>query len=125
MKGYIALTTVLIIVPLLVLTGINTLYQNITYLSVSKMDYDYQLLKVGSESCLEEIVYYIKRNPFFTGDHLISIGDTECNVNIQNKAGFPGVKVLSFVSHDNVGAEYSFIKELDTNSNPFEIINIE
>lgn len=125
MKGYIALTTVLIVVPLLLLTGINTLYQNITYLSVSKMDYDYQLLKITSESCLEETVYYIKRNPLFVGDYVVSIGDAQCDINIQNKVGYPGIKTLYLDAQDNTGSKVTFTKELNTNSNPFEIVNIE
>ena len=35
-KGYIALTTVLVVLPLLLLTGINLVYENITEMVVVK-----------------------------------------------------------------------------------------
>ena len=125
MKGYVALTAVLIIVPLLLLTGVNSLYENITTLSVTKMNYDSQILRINAETCLEETVYQIKRNPTFTGMYEITETNWSCSVDIQNKIGFSGVKSLTIVATDINDTKVTLEKELDTNEDPFKLANIQ
>jgi len=124
MKGYIALTTVLVILPLLLLAGMNSLYKSTTTLIVAKMSYDYGILKSNSETCLEEAVYKIKRGSAYTGTFNL-LGDSwSCTVTITNKDGFTGVKIIDILSSDENGTLYKTIKELNTNTDPFEISNI-
>ena len=59
-NGYIALTTVLVIIPLLLATGIDLAYRSITNALVSKLEFDHNMLEVNAESCLEESVRKIK-----------------------------------------------------------------
>jgi len=125
MKGYVALTAILVIIPLLLLTGVNSLYENITTLSVSKMNYDSQILKINAETCLEETVYMIKRNPIFIGAFQITQANWSCNVDIQNKIGFNGIKILNIVATDINSAKVSLKRELNTNTNPFELSNLQ
>jgi len=124
MKGYIALTTILIIVPLLLLTGVNTLYDSITSLSISKMSYDSQILRANSESCLEESVYRIKRDPDLIGDITLTEDDWSCVINVVDKAGFPGSKTLTITSEDVNGMKFTVRKEIDTTTNPFKLTNL-
>lgn len=125
MKGYVALTTILIIVPLLLLTGVESVYRSLTTIIVGKMNYDYQILKIDSDSCLEESVYKIKRNHNLTGNIQIPTGDFICNVSINNKAGVTGIKIIEIVVTDSNGVKVVVNKELNTNTNPFEITNLE
>jgi len=123
MKGYVALTAILVIVPLLLLTGVNSLYENITTLSITKMNYDSQILRTNAETCLEETVYMIKRNPSFTGIFQINQTNWNCNVDIQNKIGFSGVKIMTIVTTDNNNTKLTLKRELNTSTNPFELTN--
>lgn len=122
-KGYIALTTVLVILPLLLVTGIDSLYKNTTSLIVGKMNYDYQILRSNSETCLEEAVYKIKRGGTYTGTFNISMGNWSCNVIVSDKVGFSGIKVINISSSDINDVKFSTTKELNINSEPFEISN--
>ena len=120
MKGYVALTTILIITPLLLLMGINSLYSNITTLSVSKMNFDSQRLSINSDTCLEEAIYKIKRNRSFVGDLEIIKDDWSCSTNIADKQGEIGIKIITVVTIDE-SVKLTIKRELNTNSNPFEI----
>jgi hypothetical protein len=125
MKGYVALTSVLSIVPLLLLTGISSLYKNISMLSVGRMNYDSQILKSHTETCIEETVYRIKRNPLLTGEISLSGVGWTCIVNITEKEGYTNVKTLRITTSDLNGVKSTIKKELDTNPSPFVISNTE
>lgn len=124
MKGYVALTTVIIIIPLLLLTGIDTLYKNMTTLIVGKMNYDAQILRNNSESCLEETVYRLKRNRTYIGDFTISLENINCEISITDKTDNPGIKIISIQASDTSDIYITIEKELNTNTDPFEISNI-
>ena len=83
-KGYIALTTVLVVLPLLLLTGINLVYENITEMVAGKMRFDYNILELNAETCLEESVRKIKFNPQYTGTLNFSLTGWSCEVTVQN-----------------------------------------
>jgi len=125
MKGYVALTTVLIIIPLLLITGVTSLYDNITVLSVSRYNYDSQVLRVNSQTCIEESIYKIKRSISFTGVLNISKENWSCVINISDKQGYTGIKILDISVEDINNTKLSLKKELDTNTNPFTLKNIE
>jgi hypothetical protein len=124
LKGYVALTTVLVIIPLLLITGINSVYSNLTTLMIGKMNYDYELLKLNGKTCLEESVYKIKWNPSFTGTVTVDIDDWYCISDITDKTGEPGVKIIDMQLSDLNDIEINIVKELNTNTNPFELSNI-
>jgi hypothetical protein len=124
MKGYIALTTVLVILPVLLLIGINSLYKNTTTLIVAKMSYDYETLRSNSETCLEEAVYKIKRGGTYTGSFNLSMDNWNCTVTVTDKVGFPGIKVIDISSTDTNDTQYNTTKELNINTDPFELSNI-
>lgn len=124
LKGYVALTTVIVIIPLLLLAGIDSVYNNMTSLLVGKMNYDYQILKNNSETCLEESIYKIKWNPTYTGDITIEMEDWSCVSTITDKDGEPGIKIINMELLDSNNITISVAKELNTNTNPFELSNI-
>lgn len=122
--GYIALTTVLVILPLLLLTGIDSIYTNISLLISGKMQYDYNNLEINAESCLEESVYKIKKNRAFTGPLTITRDEWNCTSQISDKVDNLGVKIIEIIAVDNNQNYVRFSKELNTNTDPFEISNI-
>ena len=124
MKGYVALTTILVILPLLLLAGVDSVYKNLTSLLVGKMSYDFQVLQTSEETCLEESVYRIKRSANYVGDFSISQQDWECNVNVANKEGSAGIKIISIVVSDINDIKISSTKELNTNENPYILKNL-
>lgn len=124
MKGYVALTTVLVILPLLLITGIDTLYNNMTTLIVGKMSYDSQILQSNSETCLEETVYKLKRNTEYIGVFNISMDTWNCDIEVSDKIGNPGIKIIRIESTDENGIYLLTNKELNMNTDPFEISNI-
>ncbi|MDY0097337.1 MAG: hypothetical protein RBS01_03250 [Candidatus Dojkabacteria bacterium] len=123
MKGYVALTTVLVILPILLLTGIDSLYRNMTTLITGKMTYDSHILKSHSETCLEETVYKIKRNITYTGTSTLSLDNWSCNIEVEDKLGNPGIKIITIEATDDIGTYYFIQKELNINVDPFEISN--
>jgi hypothetical protein len=124
MKGYVALTTILILVPLLLLTGFNSVYRSLTTLLVGTMNYNYQILNIDTQTCLEESVYRIKRDHNLVGDIQINTEDITCDVNISNKVGFSGIKILEISAVGNNDVKVLLRKELDINVNPFELTNL-
>lgn len=123
MKGYIALTTVLVILPILLLTGIDSLYRNMTTLITGKMTYDSHILKTHSETCLEEAVYKVKRNISYTGTYTLSLENWSCDIEIEDKVGNPGFKIITIEATDDIGTYIFTEKELNINTDPFEISN--
>ncbi len=123
-NGYIALTTVLIILPILLLAGIDSLYKNTTGLIVGKMNYDYQILKSNSETCLEETVYKIKKERTYTGTFNISMDSWTCEITVTDKTGFTGIKIIEITASDTNSSSLSSYKELNINTDPFELSNI-
>lgn len=124
MKGYVALTTVLVMLPLLLLTGIASLYGNISSLVIGKMNYDYEILKTNSETCLEEAVYRIKRSKAFTGTFDLTMDNWSCTVTVIDKVGFTGIKVINILATDDNNISITNNKELNINTDPFELSNI-
>lgn len=125
MRGYVALTTILVLVPLLLLTGTTSMYNNLTSLVISKMSYDSQILKTNSETCLEETVYMLKRNPLFVGDYLITQDTWNCTINITDKVGVTGIKIMNIIAMDENNTQITLNRELNMNTNPFELSNLE
>lgn len=123
-KGYIALTTVLVVLPLLLLAGIDLLYKNMSLVSIGKMTYDHNLLEISAETCLEETVYRLKRDRLFTGVITLNLSDWSCNSTISDKPGEPGVKFISIQVEDLNSNKVTLSKELNTNTDPFGISNI-
>jgi hypothetical protein len=123
MKGYVALTTVLVIIPLLLLTGVDSVYKNLTTLITGRMNYDYQILKTNTESCLEEAIYKTKRSSNYTGEFSLGNGSWSCIVTVSNDTT-PGIKIISIESSDTNNIRFSIIKSLNTNVNPFEVSTI-
>lgn len=124
MKGYVALTTVIVILPLLLLTGIDTLYKNMTTLIVGKMNYDAQILRINSDTCLEETVYKIKKDRVYTGEYILTLDSALCNISVSDKIDSPGIKILNIQASDENGTKLNIEKELNINTDPFEISNI-
>lgn len=124
MKGYVALTTVLIVLPLLLITGLDSLYSNMTTLIVGKMTYDSQILESNSETCLEEAVYIIKRNFSYIGVSTVSMDNWSCEIEVYDKVGNPGFKIIRIEAYDDNGIYTNIEKELNINVDPFEISNI-
>lgn len=123
-KGYIALTTVLIVLPILLLSGIDLIYKNISLIITSKMTYDSNLLQINAETCLEESVYKIKRDYLFTGVFSMTQTGWSCETIIADKVGEPGVKLMSITAIDDFDNYVNIQKELNISTDPFEISNI-
>ena len=123
-NGYIALTTVLVIIPLLLATGVDLAYRSITNAIVSKLEFDHNMLEVNAESCLEESVRKIKFNILFEGTLIVEQTTWTCNSVITNKPGVSGVKIINIQASDENENVVLLNKELNTNTDPFEISNI-
>lgn len=123
-KGYIALTTVLVIIPLLLATGVNLAYKSITAALVGKLEFNHNMLEVNAESCLEETVRKIKFNTLFEGTMIMEQPSWQCSSIVTNKRGVSGVKVLNIQAQDENQNVVLLNKELNINTDPFEISNI-
>lgn len=124
-KGYVALTAVLVMIPLLLLTGMELLYKNITLLSIAKVNYDWQVLTTYSETCLEESMYKLVLDESYTGEFSITQEDWACTANITNIVGEDGFKLITMETSNPEGINISIQKKVDTNCDPFKLYNIE
>lgn len=124
-KGYVALTAVLVMIPLLLLTGMELLYRNITLLSTAKTNYDWQVLRTYSETCLEESLYKLVLDENYTGEFDITQEDWACTSNITNIVGEDGFKLIVLETSNPEGINILLQKKVDTNYDPFKLYNIE
>ncbi|MBW7953685.1 MAG: hypothetical protein QY330_00605 [Candidatus Dojkabacteria bacterium] len=90
-KGLIALSTLIIVTAILLVGGITLL---ITSADLAKATRSYnQILYTGlrSRSCLEEALYRLRIDPFFTGSVILpfpdSYPDGNCSASISNLSG--------------------------------------
>ena len=123
-KGYVALTVVLMLTPLLLSIGINAIYRNISIYRTEKITFDHNLLEINAETCLEESVVKIKREPTFTGVYIVTQPTWSCESNILDKTGETGIKLIDIKATDNNGNFVSLKKQLNISTDPFEISNI-
>lgn len=120
-KGYIALTMILILVPALVLTGITLMSSNINLLVSSKSITNISLLKVKSTTCLEEALFRLNRNPALSGELTYNFSSDLCIVNITNETD-PNIRKLTIEISDS-GYTYHLEKYVDISQNPFIVSN--
>lgn len=125
MKGYVALTAVLVMIPLLLITGIELVYRNITLLSIGKINYDWQILKIHSQTCLEESIYKISLDNDYIGEFIITEEYWSCTSNITDVSGEITQKIIDLEVSNTEGVSISLQKKIDTSYDPFELSNIE
>jgi len=125
MKGYVALTAVLVMIPLLLITGIELVYRNITLLSIGKFNYDWQILKIHSQTCLEESIYNISLDNDYIGEFIITEEYWSCTSNITDVSGEITQKIIDLEVSNTEGVSISLQKKIDTSYDPFELSNIE
>ncbi len=120
-KGYIALTMILILVPALVLTGITLMSSNINLLVSSKSIVNNSLLRVKTTTCLEEALFRLNRNPALTGEMTVNLADDQCIVNITNDVD-PNIRNIT-INIESSGYFYQLDKYVDISQNPFIVSN--
>ncbi len=82
-------------------------------------------LRITADSCFEETMYKLVRDPNFTGTLPMSFPESQnsCNISIQNDAANPALKIVTITSTDT---QYSaeLQKKVDTSSEPYEVTNL-
>lgn len=120
-KGYVALLLIIIIIPVLVMGGIELLYSNIDTLKAAKNLSDAEKLNFDLRSCTEEAIKRVKTNLTFTGQIDFSINTTICSVTVSNDTN-PSIKILNTKTNSE-NLYKSEIKKLDTSKSPYELTN--
>lgn len=120
-KGYVALTTVLVLVPMLLLIGITLIVNNIDLLITSHSLYEHKTLELKAITCQEEALFRIKDNISFTGANSITINGSTCTYTVTDGSS-SGLKEI-LIDINNGEYHYSKEKTVDTNQNPFMITN--
>ena len=64
-----------------------------------------------------------KKNPTYTGTFNISMDTWSCDIEVTNKVGNPGIKIVRIESTDENDSYLLTNKELNMNTDPFEISN--
>ncbi len=88
------------------------------------MQYDYNILEINAETCLEESVYKIKKNRSISDTFTITKPEWSCTCQISDKPENFGVKTIGIIATDQNSNHVTLSKELNTNTDPFEISNI-
>lgn len=121
-RGYIALTIVIILIPVMMMGGVELLYNNIDFMKSAKSLSDSEKLSFSLRSCTEESIQRIKKNPLFTGQLLYTINGFACDVTITNNATNPAIKIIDSKVNSGILNKRE-IKNLDTSKSPYELTN--
>jgi hypothetical protein len=83
MKAYITLVVVILLVPFLLLQGINLVNISIDIINVSSSSIISNKRNINEHTCWEEILYHIRHNQEFLGHKLITTSEINCDFNIE------------------------------------------
>lgn len=119
-NGGVALTTVIILTALLMLSGTTIVLTSIDLRKSTKNNSSYIQAEINFDSCIEESVHRIKFNPTFTGSFSINLLNGSCQSIVSNDAN-PAVKVFNITSISE-GSTYTGSIKVDTSTYPFEIV---
>jgi hypothetical protein len=117
-KGSIALTAVVVISAILLAGGINILLGNID-LTRSTINYNSNIVnEIRTGSCLEESIYYLKKDTTFSGMVTLSFTEGQCSAQVDPIGN--DLKSVTIVS-DYYEYRYEDIYQIDTSMYPFNI----
>jgi hypothetical protein len=83
MKGYITLVVVIILVPFLLLQGINLVNNSIDIVHISKNSIFTNKKYINDQTCWEEILRFVKKNEEIIGSRTIGTPEIACEFTIQ------------------------------------------
>ncbi len=86
-KGYITLVVVILLVPFLLLQGINLIHISIDIVNVAKNSVNYNSQYIQEQSCWEEVLYFFRKNDQIIGEVELQIPEITCRFSIENLGG--------------------------------------
>ena len=121
-NGYIALTTVLILIPILLMTGIALIYSNISLLVSTQSLYASALSNTQYSTCLEESILKVKRNHTFTGTSNLTFTNFSCTSVISDYQGNTNTKKIDITITSGI---YTNVRTqiVDISVSPFIVKN--
>lgn len=83
LKAYITLVVVILLVPFLLLQGINLVNTSIDIVHVSTSSIFNNKKYIYEQTCWEEVLYFLRNNDELIGEQVIQTPDLECNFTIE------------------------------------------
>jgi hypothetical protein len=77
-KGYITLVVIILLVPFLLLQGINLVNTSIDIVHISSSSISRNRQHINEQTCWEEILYYFKNNGDILGQKIITTSEIHC-----------------------------------------------
>lgn len=121
-KGLIALTTLLIMSTVLVISGISVVYLSIDSAGVSRNYVNLNHAKSNIQSCLDEALLRITLNRNYTGSGSVVVGGITCTYNVTNHATNLNYKEISVSSSFEIN-HFSKVFIVDKSKTPIEVID--
>jgi len=122
-KAYVALTTILIIIPILLMGGIALLYSNMNLLISTQSMYASSLSNNEYNTCLEESVLKIKRDNNYTGTLTINFPSYTCTAVISNYMGNTNIKQIDITVTSGIYT-YNRVQIVDISISPYSVSNL-
>lgn len=121
-RGNIALTTVILVSALLVVSGMAVLTNAIDIAMSTKSYFNRVVTEVHTSTCVEEGMRKLVQLPTFTGSVTVTYPEGNCQVAIADVVGFPTQKTMVITT---VFREYSITrtKKVDTSTSPMTVSN--
>lgn len=83
-KGYITLVVVILLVPFLLLQGINLIHISIDIVNVAKNSVNHNSQYIQEQSCWEEILYFFRKNDEIVGELELQIPEITCKFLVED-----------------------------------------
>lgn len=120
-SGVVALTTLLVMATVLVVTGISVVYLSIDSAAVSRNYLNLNRAKSNVQSCLDEALLRITLNRNYLGSGTVTIDGASCTYTVTNHSTNSNYKVINIDSLFEAN-NYKDVFTVDKSVTPLEII---
>lgn len=120
-EGNIALTTVLVLMAILVISGTTMLMGSLDMARIANDYRDTKTLELYASSCLEEGLRKLSIDTGYTGSFEFDQNDLACDIAIATETGNPSVKIIS-ISATVKNFYYFTSARVNITTNPISVL---
>ncbi len=121
-KGSVALTTVIIISGILIFGGVVAVISSIDVINATNNNINVEISKIYSGTCFQESLHKLKTNPGYEGTVNYADNGNNCSAVVTTNSGNSDIKDIQISSTYN-NHTFTEFKQIDTSTDPFEIID--
>jgi hypothetical protein len=119
-KAAVALTTLIVVSSMLLLSGVTLMMINIDLAHSNKSVNSNMINRINADSCLEEGLLRLSNDPSYTGTFSLTFEDGNCNGTISNDT-IPNTKII-LIDSDFDGYTYHKEEKVNMSTNPISLV---